>query len=483
MLKRAESINDVLNVFRMEELAVNELEEFYYDGTMESRTGDPYDLPMQDILDGCQNVRERNAFLLLGHRGCGKSTEINKLVKALKGEDGNGSPVKVIKCRNDLDLENSVYEDYLILLGKALLEIAQELKCALSADTKNKIINFWNTVEEDETTVYDKEEISIDAGVKAESPSFLASVLHFMASLKTDLKLGAEKRKVFRTRIDRRASEWMTVLKNIAEKITEAAHGKQPVIIFEDVDKIRNQETAWNIFLNHSEILTDISIPLIYTFPIAFSYDTRYKRICGHFTPVILPMIKITNKEGKEYQSGINTITDIVEKRAELTLFEDKVLETLIKQTGGVLRDLFDVVMNAAKRANRRRVSTISMEDAERALMELRSSLTRMIEYNDYAFLIDICKYIEKREEIDNKEMLNNMLQGGILLEYNGKRWHNVHPLITDFFVDQRLITREMLNQHLPNINSTESGYRQPPDETLSNENNNNVTDRFPAEA
>ncbi len=32
------------------------------------------------------------------------------------------------------------------------------------------------------------------------------------------------------------------------------------------------------------------------------------------------------------------------------------------------------------------------------------------------------------------------MLQASVVLEYNGKRWHNVHPLVIKFFREQGLI-------------------------------------------
>ena len=36
--------------------------------------------------------------------------------------------------------------------------------------------------------------------------------------------------------------------------------------------------------------------------------------------------------------------------------------------------------------------------------------------------------------------MLLKMLQASVVLEYNGKRWHNVHPLVVKFFKEQGLI-------------------------------------------
>jgi len=45
-----------------------------------------------------------------------------------------------------------------------------------------------------------------------------------------------------------------------------------------------------------------------------------------------------------------------------------------------------------------------------------------------------------KKELIEDKAMLLKMLQASVVLEYNGKRWHNVHHLVARFFKEQGLI-------------------------------------------
>ena len=158
----------------------------------------------------------------------------------------------------------------------------------------------------------------------------------------------------------------------------------------------------------------------------------------AYFEIKTLPMIKIETIGGEPFDNGINVIEEIVEKRSRLSLFEENVLRQLILYTGGSLRDLFHAINTSAKRAERRNSATISMEDAERALEELKTSLTRRIENKDYNFLLNICK--GNKEMIEDKEMLLKMLQASVVLEYNGKRWHNVHPLIVKFFKEQGLI-------------------------------------------
>ncbi len=178
--------------------------------------------------------------------------------------------------------------------------------------------------------------------------------------------------------------------------------------------------------------------PVIYTFPIGLSYDAKFAAMEGYFTTKTLPMIKIETIEGQPYADGIDIIRQIVAKRADLQLFEENVLDCLIQYSGGSLRDLFHMINSAAKRAERRNSGSIAPEDAERALEEMKTSLTRRIEQGDYEFLVRI--YEGNKELIENKEFLLKMLQASVVLEYNGKRWHNLHPLVARFFREQKLI-------------------------------------------
>ena len=65
--------------------------------------------------------------------------------------------------------------------------------------------------------------------------------------------------------------------------------------------------------------------------------------------------------------------------------------------------------------------------------------MTRRIEADDYDFLTNI--YNGNKERIQEKERLLKLLQASVVLEYNGKRWHNVHPLVVKFLRRQEIIT------------------------------------------
>ena len=432
-MKYANQISEIINAFSPAPLNMDQMDEFYCKGTMEYRTSDKYDSPIEDIFDSCRDSEERAAFLLLGHRGCGKSTELNHMSQKLISE---GYYVKTIVCGKDLFLFDIVYSDLFILLGEALLEIAEESGCELDENLLNDIRNFWNEGTETRTWT-ESGAISCEAGTGVQNGGILKGILNIFAAIKADLKLNEETRKEYRRKVSVRSSEWIRLLGCVSEKIGGNTGGKNPIIIFEDLDKL-NPEDAWKVFYNYAAILSGMRFPVIYTFPISLSYDARFAAMESYFVTKTLPMIKIETIENEPFEEGTQIIRNIVEKRADLELFEEDVLDRMIQYSGGSLRDLFSFINSAAKRAMRRDSVTISQEDAERALEELKTSLTRRIEKNEYPFLLNI--YNGNKELIEDKAMLLKMLQASVVLEYNGKRWHNVHPLVVKFFEEQGLI-------------------------------------------
>ena len=432
-MKYADQISEIINAFSPAPLNSSQMNEFYCSNTMEYRMSDKYSSPIEDIFDMCQEQGENhNAFLLLGHRGCGKSTELNRMSEKLAER---GYYVKTIICNMDLDLLNIVYSDLFILMGEALLEIAKECKCKIKKEILEEIKNFWD----ENTKTITSQQIKDTSGeieTSIETPK-LISLLKIFADIKTDLKFNEEIRQEHRQKIRIRSSKWIALLRQVSEEITRKMEGKRPIIIFEDLDKL-NPKDAWEVFYNYSALLSGMPFPVIYTFPIALSYDTKFSALEGYFITKTLPMIKIETIEGTVFQDGVDIIKEIVKKRANLHLFENGVLETLIEYTGGSLRDLFVVINSSAKRAERREDNVICMEDAERALAESKTFLTKRIEKKDYEFLLNI--YRGNKEQVEDKEILLKMLQASVVFEYNGKRWHNVHPLVVRFFKEQGLI-------------------------------------------
>ena len=433
-MEYAKDLKGLKTAFQRNPLGIDDLGSFYVSETIEYRTGDKHNSPIRDIIDGCmapsleRNLASNysNSYLLLGHQGCGKSTELNNMAVELKKE---GHPVRIISCFNDIDLVNPVFTDLLVLMGKAIYGLANDLGCDINSDMFRRLMSFWETEIEEKLTVADAKAISTDAGVKANTPAFFA-ILKAFTDISANIKFSKERQTTYKERIVPRASEWLAIVNEVADIATRRSGGKQPILIFEDIDKI-NPAAAWDIFSNNASILTGIAIPVIYTFPIALYYDPRFDSLRGYYEYKTLPMIKIETIDGVEFSGGIETIKAIVNRRVEASLFENGTLDVLIRKTGGSLRDLFECIVNCATRAIRRESERIEHEDVNIALVMLESSLTRRIEKKHYKFLASINK--GKKRNIDDTAMLLMMMQANAVLEYNSKSWYNTHPLVTDF--------------------------------------------------
>ena len=424
-MEKATKINDIIPVFNKLPLNKEEdLKQFYCD-TIEVRMGENRPSPIDDLFDACKTTEGKNAHLLMGHRGCGKSTELNNLKFRFEKE---GLPVTIIDCNLDTNLFTVNHFDILYLIFLSLLNIAEKNNIALHSK--------WIV----ETLLYFKSDISdvkiegrrvndvIEAGTTI--PDLLKKLIPFFMGIKTDLQLNTSSSTEVRTKIERETGKCLSFINELKDKIFFKLK-KNPIIIFEDLDKLIPESRAIDIFSYY--VLGQMSFPVIYTFPISLSYTERFADLEGVYNLLTLPMIRVKNKEDDSIcASGINAIKEIIGKRAEISLFKEEALQELILKTGGLIRDLFSCIVSAAKCAIHRSVSAdkIEQKDVEIALTDLKSMMTRRLETKNYKPLLKIHK---SKSEIEDRAAMLRFFQAHFVLEYNGERWCDVHPLILDF--------------------------------------------------
>ena len=431
MCKKAFQLSQMQDAFNPGPLESQEdLNDFYMD-TSFARTGDYYSDFVKNLLLQLEDCREVYLHkLFIGHPGCGKTTELFQLLRKTKEQ-------KFFSCmgRCDLELDSAdvEYTDVLFLILDLLVREAVNHDIKIDEKMIEGIYEYW----QEEMEIVDSTTKQVDTTMENEFQGSvgIAQLLNVMAKIKGVIKNSSNSRIEIRRRIEPKSSELISKIQDVITVISEQCVKKGmheiPLIILDGLDKIP-LEQARKIFRENGSRFNSLNIHLIVTFPIALTYTSEYSDVLTWFpNPEKLPMIKLRKWEDERYvdgyEAGINTMTEIVEKRANLELFEEGVLANLIQMTGGYIRDLFRCISRATVRARLRGADAIAMEDAEIALNNLESDINGR--YGDE--MIPIMKKIYDGEKfVSSSDDMTELLQVGAVLEYNGQRWCDLHPLV-----------------------------------------------------
>lgn len=447
MLVKALKLQDVKNALRPEPLLAEELGEFFED------TADARDQRMDrrfavaSYLDTPTDVK----VLLFGHAGCGKSTELAKLVDEHKGEFTFVS----FSLQKEAQLTHASIESLLVLIVEALIKGADEHQLELAEATVKEFFDWFSETlgitEEDL-----KASLSFGAGFSAKS-TYVGKLFGLLGYIKSDIKAGAQILRRSTAKEEKRLASLSLRCNSIINEIAlalKAAKKPDLVLVIEDLDKL-SLETATDILIENPGPLAGLACKCVLTAPIWLLCNPRSSDLDPYFERVTLPMIKVSERDGAPCVRGRETITQILARRMDLDALIDggaggEALALAIEKTGGVLRHLFDVLERAAMTANYavqkhgRAEHFVKKEDIRYGLDQLRSDLVRRLgtfglpeAYQGEGTSPD--KMYERLESLLasprrlDSTLLNLLLiQAHAVIEYNGVGWHAPHPLIAE---------------------------------------------------
>ena len=379
--------------------------------------------PMRIFLE---DQNEPVKILFTGHRGSGKSTELNKLTSLLSSK----FLTVQFSVRRVLDPLNVTYTDLLLSMAIRLFSevtdqrLLKRRRRALIGDALLDDVYRWFTQE----IVLEKiVEPQVDA-------SLSANVNLLFVKLEGKVTTEAVTRRTIRERLEHRVSELVTKMDQVVAEVQRNT-GRRVLIVVEDIDKL-DLEAAKNLFLRHAISLNAPQAHIIYTFPVALRYDNDWTHIKNSFSNrFILPNIRLRSFEGAPNPEGVEVMQRMVLNRMEPSLILSDALDLAVAMSGGLPFTLMELIQNAALFARTQGKSVIDRPSLEEAVTEIRSDFQGMLEPGHYLTL----RQYRQTRWLENEEAVREVLHNLSLLEYaNDQRWCDVHPIVASLLEQEQ---------------------------------------------
>lgn len=364
-------------------------------------------------------------FLLAGHRGGGKTTELRRL------EQRCAADYTVVWVDTDaaLDKFNIGHAEVTVLIG---MQIVQQL-AAIGWQLPKKL---ELALRESLGKVTYQDKTSGSGQIE------LPKVFQDLGML---LRVGFQKETT-------RTLEVKPVLGEIVDRVNDiiaAAQAEKPKLLV-IVDGLDRKEYSIALEMFSSSLLTDLNCHIVYTIPIALRYSSSFKQPMESFTDRLdLDNISVfkcdeaASPTSDADKVGRSILASVVQKRLGKlgkgyeNLFEVQALDLLCEKSGGVMRDLVRLVRKACELALGKNLKTITHGIALEAIEHERRTYT----IEDYHF--PELEAVRKTGQLTNNTfdspkqgkvvICNELLHYKLILGYHDPkrgRWFDVNPVL-----------------------------------------------------
>lgn len=431
-MPKATELKQFINVFSPFPLNDNNFDDFYVD-TTKVRGNE-----MKKLEYTCLYGEHPYAKILFsGQMGSGKTTELYKLSKNIESR----YEIVHVSVLKDLDIYNVSYVDFIFeIMSAILLHFDIEELQKLKDDSFAQLYNYWHSEHFKEIIYTDDSEAEMMSTIKA-SGSVGASVnlvarIKFLLNVAIKgqgiIKTSTSTKDELKTKLALRISDLIAAINSMLIEIDNIFEDKELLVIVEDLDKA-DESSIKEIFTKYFAQLSSINVKMIFNIPISLEYSLDFKKIKDSANAnFMLNTINVFDDYDCPNDSNVQFFKKFVYKRAEEHFFDNEALEYMICKSGGILRDLFAILVDASLNAmiEHPEVEQILHEDAKNACIKLRNEYVKSIETKiQYDRLLDI---YHKNNSFEDGILLR-LLQANLVIEYGESKEYLVHPLVVDY--------------------------------------------------
>ncbi|MGK7934152.1 MAG: ATP-binding protein [Microcystaceae cyanobacterium] len=382
--------------------------------------------------------------LYTGHRGAGKSTELERLKQHL---EENNFYVIYFAADEEIEQDDTQHTDILLACTRHLLESLEDE--ANAAPLVEWLKERWESLKDLASTEINFEKADIQAGIFQ------------FAKVTAVMRTSPSTREKIRQEVEKHTPSLIEELNKFIEEAREKLENKAGIVVIVDnldrisldiIDPNTKRTNHDQIFIDRSGQLRSINCHMIYTVPISMVYSekaTVLEERFGNTTPV-LPMIMTYERDGKEYSEGIEKLKAILEKRIQAVnesktlddIFESQELvKKLCLMSGGHVRNLILLMRTTLERTSS---LPIKEKEVKRAISTMRKTYRNAINENQWELLAKVHLSKNKINDYEYQKLLFNRS----ILEYHAiendemKPWYDVHPLILEIEEFQEAVAK-----------------------------------------
>lgn len=388
-MRSATTLEEALNTLDTDAISAEDLGAFYVERPR---------LKTAQLVNELRLTKAPRKFLFIGHRGGGKSTELNRVADELYGTfNVIKIPVYSVFQSGELTHEELIFAIYSRVAGKAVEQgwigqgILPRLKDTFLAGVADNV-QLWLFGPPDGT-------VSVDRSLALKLGGW---------GVELEQKIALDRN--VRDNLKGKAGEFLGLIDRFLEHV-ESATQRRVLLIVEDLDKFDIASTE-ALFFVHAQTLLRPKASIIYTFPVSMRFSDRFPIVEQSFRAYFLPNIATRHRDGTPDADGRALLRRIITNRADESLFAPGVLDYLVEH-GGVIRDLIKLTQNAVNTASAYGAKLVTDEHAKEAFADAMRTRQSILRPGDYPML----------EQYDGKPVANTpdiqrLLFNGSLLEY-----------------------------------------------------------------
>lgn len=366
---------------------------------------------VQHFVQSAQD-QTQGLWYLTGHTGCGKSTELRRLVRdpglTLYYHTLN------IDVREKLDINNLLMTDIILTIAQECLKLA-EAETHEIPDDLCKQITQW-----DQEIFSEKERM-----MRTEGRAGLRANLYFFFASE-EIRSGGSQRDVVRQKVKNDLSAliyWINrALELIRKKTTRSV-----LCVLDGMDHMGVDQVLTLLQSSHIP-LRQIQLSLLHVVPLPLLNTPYGTEISDNYA--LVPNLKVYAgaEDHRIHPEGLTFFTQLIERHCRQELFDPQVLPCLFEVSGGDVRDMIRAAYEACNSALLDQNPRVMPENAIAVWHKKTNFFQFQLTGDDYAILTRILEdpYLRK----GNRDVPPLLHKKAILCFTNGIYWYSVHPVV-----------------------------------------------------